>query len=497
MPSKTVYQYTGWKLINDQWHYLTGSGAITAEGLKNNVDVDMGQGHINCYSMPEPMGSENIKKAINLIYDLLDICPDNKQIGAALFACIGRSVLQECSPIDYCLWLHGLTGSKKSAITSVALSFLGDFSGGVFPANWSDTEADMEAKSFQCKDGVFCVDDFKPSINAAEAAKLHTKAERFVRNTGNQAGRGRRNNDMSSKATFHNRSMTIITGEDLPKGQSLLGRLLILELGKNSVDCIRLSKLQKAGRENVLSSLIAAYIQWLSSRIDGYKKTFKANLDTLRDEAIESGFAGSHARAASMYADMVMGADVFIEFLTDKGAISSSDVAIELKGSMHEQLKQAFKKQYSYLSEQDEVERFLSLLRSLFSGGNAHLGNAEHQNLPPANGGAWGWRCNGNEVKKENLIAQGARIGWYNESDNQVYLDPNNVFSSVQEMARKQGDVFLMSQSTLWRRMGERGLFLRSEKYDGSVRYTVKRVVNGEGKPRVLVLAAETIQNSN
>ncbi|MFI3198036.1 MAG: hypothetical protein QX196_06925, partial [Methylococcaceae bacterium] len=55
VPSSTVYKYTGWKKINDAWHYLTGSGAITAAGLVENVEVDLGSGNMKRYQLPSPL----------------------------------------------------------------------------------------------------------------------------------------------------------------------------------------------------------------------------------------------------------------------------------------------------------------------------------------------------------------------------------------------------------------------------------------------------------
>lgn len=518
IPRRHVYQYTGWKLINDQWHYLTGSGAINAEGLQDQVNVDMGQGHINRYQLPAPSSKEAIKAALPAVYDVLNICPNKKHLGASLLAAVGRSVLGECSPVDFCLFVHGLTGSKKSAITSIALSFFGDFAGGVFPANWSDTDNDMEAKSFQCKDGLFGIDDFKPSVNQAEAAKLHSKAERFIRNTGNQAGRGRRNNDMTSKAAPYNRSMTVITGEDLPKGQSLLGRLLILELERHDVDCPTLSRLQQAARENQLSGLMAAYIQWLSSRITAFKKTLPQTLIALRDEAISQGI-NSHPRAALMYANMVAGADVFIDFLVDCGALEVN-TAVVLSDDIHIQLKQAFSHQGSYLAEQDEVARFVDLLRSLFSSGNAHVADRLTQGAPKTRPHSLGWRCtwnNGHDCTADEYSAvtsgdtkhqisdtpdtaepQGDCIGWYYEdlktgTDRQIWLDQGSTFARVQELARKQGEPLLLSPARLWDRMRDRGLLIGCDSYDsGKQRTTAPKRIEGILK-RVMVLSADIL----
>lgn len=99
------------------------------------------------------------------------------------------------------------------------------------------------------------VDDFKPSISQSEAAKLHAMAERLIRNTGNQAGRGRRDANMQAKAAPYNHLM-IVTAEDLPRGQSLLSCLLILGLSRSDVDNVVLTRLQKAAEVGRLSSLM-------------------------------------------------------------------------------------------------------------------------------------------------------------------------------------------------------------------------------------------------
>jgi hypothetical protein len=500
IPNRHVYKYIGFKLKDDQWHYLTGSGAITAAGLQESVNVDTGPGNINRYRLPPPLDAEGIKTAVKAVFDLVAICPNKKHIGAALLAAIGRAPLGECAPIDYCLFIHGLTGSKKSSIVSVALSFFGEFENNVFPANWSDTPNDIEAKSFQAKDALFCIDDFKPSVSQAEAARLHSTAERIIRNTGNHAGRGRRNNDMTSKAAPYNRSLTIITGEDLPKGQSLLGRMLILELNKNDVDCAVLSRLQKAAMDRELSGLMAAYIQWLCSRMDSLKKALSQTIIALRDDAINAGFAASHPRAPQLFSSLVVGANTFIDFLLEVGAVPAIEAAA-LFSSVEAGLKQAFSEQGSYQQEQDECERFLNLLRSLFSSGNAHIADRLNQAAPKTRPHNWGWSVNAvdgiDATHTESEKPLGNRIGWYEDKERQVWLVQDAVFAEVQQLARTQGDPFIMSAATLWRRMGERGLIIKFEtRENGSKVWTVKRSIGGSSK-RVMILSADLVEGSN
>jgi hypothetical protein len=198
-------------------------------------------------------------------------------------------------------------------------------------------------------------------VNQAEAAKLYAKAERLIRNTGNQAGRGRRGADLQARPAPYNRSMTLITGEDLPKGQSLLGRLLVMELGREDVDVVALTQLQQAADVGRLAGLMAAYLQWLAPKMDQLKKDFPKLVQQCRDVAMRDGLATSHPRAPEIYANLVAGGEKFIDFLQDVGAISFEQANV-LSTDIETGLRQAFKEQAAYQIEQDEVERFMQLL---------------------------------------------------------------------------------------------------------------------------------------
>ena len=500
VPRRTVYRYTGWKKINDKWHYLTGSGAITAEGLSLGADVDLGSGHMSRYQLPAPLSGDALKQAVSDTLALLDVCPGRKHISAALLTAVARAPLSECHCIDFAIWLHGLTGSRKSAIAAIALAFFGDFTARSFPSNWSDSVNDAEAKAHQCKDSIFAVDDFKPSVSQTEAAKLHAMAERIVRNTGNQAGRGRRGSAMEAKAAPYNRSMMLITGEDLPRGQSLLGRLLILELGGSDVDNAVLSKLQQAQQAGSFTGLMSAYLQWLASRMEQLKKDLPKNIALLRDAAIRDRLATSHPRAAEIYASLVAGFGIFLEFLEDAGAITGEQSA-NLSLSVESSLQQAFSEQGEYLADQCEVQRFFQLLKAVFSSGNAHIACRLNQGAPETRPYAWGWRDAGKDITGDkNHNPMGDCIGWHcnaNETTKaEVWLQQDACFKAVQQFARNQGDAFLMSPATLWRRLHEKGLILQTEARTDRTkpRLAVKKFVGGR-YVRVMVLSADLIES--
>ena len=500
VPRRTVFKFTGWKKINDKWHYLTGSGAITADGLINGVEVDLGCGHMSKYQLPKPLTGEALKQAVADALILLDVCPGKPHIGAALLAAVARAPLGEAHGIDFGIWLHGLTGTRKSSIVAVALSFFGDFIKKDFPSNWSDSANDAEAKSHQAKDSVFVIDDFKPSVSQAEAGKLHAMAERIVRNTGNRAGRGRRGSAMEAKAAPYNRSMMIITGEDLPRGQSLLGRLLILELSSNDYDRDLLTRLQQAAKIGRLTGLMSAYIQWIASRMDQLKKDFPNNVDVLRKAADDSKIATSHSRAPEIYANLVAGSETFLEFLEDVGTVSSEQSNV-LLSSIENNLQQALREQGEYQTDQDEAQRFIQLLKAVFSSGNGHIACRLKQGPPEERPFNWGWRDGGKDIAGDKTYnPMGDCMGWYCSASGttpaEVWLQQETVFKIVQNFARAQGDTFLVSPATLWRRLYEKGFILKTEPDAGrdKPRLSIKRMVAGTNK-RVMILAAGLVES--
>ncbi len=485
IPRRTIYRFTGWKKINDEWQYLTGSGAIAAAGLVEDVQVDLGPGNMNRYNLPAPLAEDALKQAAIDALLLLEVCPHRPHIGAVLLAASVRAALGEANCIDFAIWLHGLTGSRKSAIAAIAQAFFGNFTARSFPANWTDSANDAEAKSHQAKDAVYVVDDFKPSVNRNEADKQHSMAERLIRNTGNQAGRGRRTANMQAQAAPFNRSLMLVTAEDLPRGQSLLGRLLVLELSRDDVHNATLSKLQHTANSGALSGLMSAYLQWLAPRMDQYKKDFPVIVEQLRNGAVRDGVASSHPRAPEIFANLVAGLEPFLMFLEEKCVIDgekSNSLLIEVE----QHLQQAFSEQAAYQSEQDEVERFLQLLRACFSSGNAHIASRINQGPPDSRPFSWGWREAGDDLAGDKQYKRmGDCIGWYSPPTDgalpQVWLEPNSTFKTVNEFAKRQGDAFLMSPGTLWRRIVERGLLLKTEpdSKSGKPKPTVKRIVSG------------------
>ncbi len=489
VPSSTVYRYTGWKKLNDTWHYLTGSGAITAAGRVENIEVDLGTGNMKRYQLPAPLTGNELVTAANSTLLLLKVCPENPHIGLILLAAVARAPLGECQPTDFVIWLQGLTGSRKSELAAIALSFFGDFTARSFPSNWSDSVGQCETKAHRCKDSLFVVDDYKPSVNPIEASKLKAMAERFIRNTGNQAGR----DVMTSTNSPYNRSMTISTAEDTPPSQSLAGRMLIIEVNPSDVDNAVLTQLQNARKDGLFTGLMSAYLQFLAARMDKLKKEFPGYIEEYRAYAIRNKITTSHPRAPELYSNLSAAVDVFTDFLE---TIEGLEEPKRLMDIVETQLTQAFSQQGAYQTEQDETEKFLSLLRAVLSTGRGHIACYINQSAPSEHPHVYGWRREGGD-----LMPKGELIGWYGKTNGQpeIWLNQESIFKCVQQFARDQGSPFLISAGTLWRRLNEKGHLIQIEpdEKSGRPRLTVKKTVGGIAGRRVMVFSPNVIESES
>lgn len=50
-PIEREYRHTGWRIIDGRYHYLTGNGAINADGLDESIRVELDPGHMQRYQL--------------------------------------------------------------------------------------------------------------------------------------------------------------------------------------------------------------------------------------------------------------------------------------------------------------------------------------------------------------------------------------------------------------------------------------------------------------
>src|SRR5262249_24070742 len=138
---------------------------------------------------------------------------------------------------DFALHLAGETGALKSELAALHQQHFGATMNRLqLPGAWSSTGNALESLAFQAKDTLFVIDDFAPQGSGADVARYHAAADRVFRAAGNHAGRSRLDSTAKLREPKPPRALILSTGEDIPRGQSVRARLLILELPKGSIN---------------------------------------------------------------------------------------------------------------------------------------------------------------------------------------------------------------------------------------------------------------------
>jgi hypothetical protein len=445
---RTVYGHLGWRRLGNRWAYLHSGGAIGPEGAIEGVEVDTGTDSLLTCQLPSPAEGAALTDAVRASLAVLELGPHS--VTAAVLGAIYRAPLGEASAIDFALHLTGPTGAFKTELAALAQAHFGAaFNGRHLPASWGDTANMLEKKAFLAKDAVLVVDDFAPTGTTADVQRLHRDADRLFRAAGNRAGRARMRADGGSRPTYYPRALIISTGEDIPSGQSLRARLLVLELTPGQIPADRLSAMQVDAVSGIFAAAMAGYLRWLATRIDDLKGTLPERQRTLRD-TLAQGL--DHRRTPEIAASLIVGWETFLRFAQAIGAIGE-DAASTL-GRIRSALTDSAEVQRAHQASEEPARRFLALLAAAISSGRAHLADAE-TGAQPEDAACWGWQLTSTNDLREAWRPNGERLGWIRYGD--LLLEPEAALAAIQKLARDQGTSISIKQRTLWKRLAEQG----------------------------------------
>ncbi len=462
---RTVYRHTGWRKLDGAWVYLHAGGGIDANGVRSDVEVQL-QGGLAHVSLPPP--PEDLKE---LIRRILVALPGPPRISLVLLAAMARAILVEVVQVVFSIFLLGATGRFKTEVATIFQQFFGaTFSPQALPGNFSSTANSLERLIFIGKDCLVTLDEYCPKgTGTREANELHAKGERIFRSVANVAPRERLTAEAQLRSGYPPRGLVVATGEDLPRGQSLLARILVIEFGDNDITPGALTEAQLLAPE--FSKLTAGFIQWLSPRIDDLKATAPAKLRELRNRAR----AGApHARTPDITASLYLGLDTMATFFVEVGGLTEEE-GETLGHESWDALIQVASAQAKHLRASDPVTRFDKLLTALFAAARAHLLDAA-TGQRPSDSVAWGWR----ERKGTDSFGD-VRLDWspqgvplgYLRADGGIYLEWEVTYALLQKLALEQGETLSLSSYRMLTVLEERGRLHREEHSDKfSVRFT-------------------------
>jgi hypothetical protein len=460
---KCIYTHTGWRKVGDQWIYLHVGGAIGAAGPVSDVNVRL-FGALSRYDLSSPANPAPLKDAVKASLRLLELGP--RSISFPLLAATLRAVFGDA---DFSLHLTGETGAFKSEVAALHQQFFGAAMNRVnLPGSWSSTGNANEALAFHAKDALFVIDDFAPQGGSVDVARYHAAADRVFRAAGNHAGRGRLDSTARLREPKPPRALILSTGEEIPRGQSVRARLLILEVSKGSINKDELRACQRDALAGLYAMSMAGFLQWLAGR-DQARAAFNEKMSEYRSKAL---LKSTHARTPEILASLQAAFELYLEFGVNSGAIDVAEGG-RLGERCWDALCEAATSQAKHQAETEPTARFLSLLRSLLSSGRAHL-EARAGGAPDRAPGSCGWRRD----TSGNWMPLGDCIGWVD--DDQLYLEPTAAFRAAQMAARDSGESFTISEPTLRKRLRDKDLLASVDEKHETL--TVRRKISGCSK---------------
>ncbi len=379
-------------------------------------------------------------------YDLFEKPPAPSRVIHPLIAFAFLTPLNEflrqagCMP-KFVLFLTGRTGTRKSTIAALILSFFGKFTSTDLPMSFRDTANSIIANSFSLKDVLTCIDDFYPSDNA-EMKKLNATAQTVMRAYGDRTGRARLRSDSTLMESRPPQGNAIITGELSPDiGESGTARYFALELKEGDVDLSRLTLCQNDAENGAYRRTMTAYTQWLKQSFlsDGdCTSEFVAVLSKLyreyRTDYIHHNLT-CHGRLPETVASLMIGMRFFLQFLKEIGVIKQEEQDFDL--DEFRKLMYALADIQSEKVEQDKPAHvFIRKLWSLIEGGKVLI---TERNRP-----------------KEFDPFPPGYIGC--QDGDYYYLNKELAHSAVKKLCTEQGESFPLSAKALVKALAEEGL---------------------------------------
>jgi hypothetical protein len=448
---RRVYTHTGWTKVGELWVYLHAGGAIGAGNVEVEVELPSALAHFNLPTASRDELIDGVRRHLQL----LELGPVMIPLGGAIW----RSVLGPC---DFSLHLAGRTGGFKSERTALAWQHFGrEFSARNMVA-WSSTVNFLEALAFAAKDALLPIDEFVgSSTSLTEKSRMYSAAERLFRAQGNSSGRGRMRADTSLRPIKPPRGTIVSNGEEVPAGQSLRARMLILEISEDDkIDLNILTECQHDGAAGAYVAAMAGYLAWIAPQYEAMRETLSEKVTEYRAKAATE-LGASHPRTPGIVADLYAGWEFFLNFAAKAGAIGQSelsDYAARVWGGLIESAAAQPQLQES----QEPAHRFVQLITSALAAGKAQIAVSQTDHPPRLGVERWAW-CG----------HDGLLIGWAEDRDS-IYLDPESAYKVAQDMAPRES---MLPAETLRRRLKDRGLLASTDEVRGKI--PIRKVIGG------------------
>lgn len=430
---KTIYNVTGWKRIDGKWRFLLPGCT--------DVTVEL-PGKLKHYEGAHEYSAHDVVTA----KAFLDLPLAPKEVIFPLLAFTFLSPLNEflhranCEP-KFVLFLLGKTGTRKSTLAALFLSFFGRFTASELPLSFRDTANSILHHAFTLKDVLTCIDDFHPS-RKQEEGKLVSTAQAVMRSYGDRTGRGRLKADATPMESRPPQGNAVVTAEFAPDiGESGTARYFGLELKNGDVDLQTLSWFQNEAENGVFKRAMYAYIEMLTTLVNQDEALFVKSLadafKLYRQEFMDSGVR-CHGRVPEIVAWLRIGMKLFLLFMQKHSMMTVEEAGV-YETDFADILFRLAQAQAENIEHDKPTHIFIRKLFSLIESGSVTVlsRNGEHILTPP------------------NVIGY--------EDEQYLYLNKTAAHCAVKKLCDQQGENFTITERGLLKALAEEGLIETAE----------------------------------
>lgn len=438
--SVSVYSVTGWKQIGDNYYFLMPGDEKTIVELPPKMSG---------YKMTRSFTEEDIGTAFSLFESKLA----NEEIIYPLFSFVFLSPLTSflrevgCEPKTV-LMLIGKTGSKKSTLAALMLSFFGSFTSSTLPLSFKDTAKSILYHSFSLKDVLTCIDDFHPT-GRGDVFNMTQTAQTIFRSYGDRVGRGRLNISSEPMETRYPQGNAIVTAEFPPDvGESGTARYFAVEMNTDSLDDNLLSAYQSKAEDGVLNSCMYAFTEWIRSEYlsddnlkEEWLKSLRERCNGYRSEMIKrlrtSGIK-CHARIPEDVAVIKIGFEMFLQFMKSHQVIDDDLSELYLL-EFDDVMFGIASRQCRSVEEDKPTHVFVCKMNSLLESGRFYLS-------PRAMG----------------VVTGDAKCLGYLDEDN-YYFYRTQSHQAVKKLCDEQGEMFSIPEKALVKALSDENIIVRDK----------------------------------
>ena len=432
---KYIYLTTGWHKINGRWHYLMPGDK------KYTVELP---GRLAGYSFCR----ENDKEALKMVTVLLNIAAPERvmyPLVAYAFLSVMNTFLKKAGhEPKTIMMLLGKTGSKKSTLAALILSFFGTFSVTELPMSFRDTANSIELFMYYLSDALTCVDDLHP-VKTLEKSKMFTLTQMICRLIGNRSPRGRLNSNCESRKDRIPKCNAIVTAEFLPDiGESGTARFMPLRLNHGDIDNKELTRFQNAAADGGLSSVMYQFTEYLKKTRLYNDKAEKAFIEELRNAYDKIRDIMKHtAESRNLFLR-----DRLIDDLTalETAVMYLCEFLEYAEAITHEKADELFDKFLDILIEVGAEQQDITVTDQ-----PTHIFIRKLQTLIDANQVTLINRNSGELDFRDSKF-----IGYYD--DDNYYLDKSLAHKAVKNLCREQDEDFVISEKGLREALHNEGI---------------------------------------